>query len=393
MSGSNTATLTVASPPTTAEVAVDEMTWIAAQSGVLTDFNPGSQVRTDAEAAGSVVEMQSVIGQAEAFQAMVYAAWAAFNVIPLPAFSSIGSVMFVTGTGQNPPQAPLPILIPANTVVQTVGGVQFATVENVTLPQGGTFVMAIVSAVVAGSTGNVPAGAITQIASALSYPLQVLNTAAISGGADEETPAQTMARFTAVIGSIGLATPVAIANACIGVAVSGTSETVRYATVFEPWVEAAEAGETNLVAGFEVYVDNGSGSASSALLDAVKAKLDGDFAAGQDGYRPAGVPYSVNAVIPLPCNAVVSGTAVIAGLEASLNAGGLTAASDYFSSLQFGQPAESTQLTADVANSVAGNITTLSVVLLDVSGTVVTQITPNGKQRVIPQQIVVDFTA
>jgi uncharacterized phage protein gp47/JayE len=392
MSGSQTATLTVASPPTTAEVTVEALTWIAAQSGVLTDFNPGSQVRTDAEAVGSVIEMQSVIGQAEAFQAMVYSAWAAFNVMPLAATSSIGSVSFLTGTGANPPVAPLDITIPSGTVVQTVGGTQFQTLTNTTLPKGSTSVTAVVSAVVAGTAGNVPAGAISQIASALPYPLQVTNAAPTVGGTLAETPAQTMTRFAAVVGSIGLATPVAIANGCIGVSVAGSSEAVQYATVYEPWITQADAGLTTLTPGFQVFVDNGSGSASSNLLLAVQAVLDGNQATGQEGFRPAGVPYSVHAVDPLYCNVVVSGQALYPGLDASLNATTTTAVGNYFSSLAFGQPAEATQLTAAVANAVAGNINTLSVILSNVSGVSVSQIVPTGTQRAILKQLVAAFS-
>lgn len=393
MSGSNTATLTVAAPPTTEEVAVQEMTWIAGQSGVLTDYNQGSQIRTSSESIGSVVEMESVIVQAEAFQAVVYAAWGAFNVFPLPAFSAVGTVTFLTGTGANPPQVPVPILIPAGTVVQTVGGIQFQTLTNVTIPQNGTNVSAVASAVVPGSTGNVAAGAISQIASALAYPLLVQNAAPATGGTDAETPAQTMARFTAVVGSLRTGTPVSIANACIGVAVSGTTEIVKFATVFEPWIQQANEGQTDLTAGYQVYVDNGSGAASANLLAAVVDRLNGNLDLGLDGYRPAGVPYSVYAVDPIYCSVVVSGEALSPGLVPTLNASSASAVNSYFGTLQFGEAADTAQLTAAVANTVAGNISTLSVILQNASGVSVTQIIPPGIGRVILQQLVTDFDA
>lgn len=392
MSGSTSDTLTVAAPPTTAEVAADLLLWIGAQSGVLTDFNVGSQIRTDAEALGAVVETQSVIGQAEAFQAMVYAAWAAFNIYPMAAFAATATVTFTTGTGANPPPATLAVVIPAGTIVQTVGGIQFATNTNATLAQGAISVDATVSAVVAGSVGNVAAGAINQIASALPYPLQVTNSEPAAGGTDAESPAQTMARFTALVGSIGLATPVAIANGCIGVSVSGTAEMVKYATVYEPWIDQAAQGVADPTPGFQVYVDNGSGAASTNLLAAVEAALDGDQATGKDGFRPAGVPYSVSAVQPLNCDVVVSGAAIATGLDASLNAAATVAVDTYFAGLGFGEPAESTQLTAAVANAVAGNISTLSITLMNSSGVSVPTVYPTGIERVILQQLVVSFS-
>lgn len=393
MSGSSTAaTITVPTPPVTAEVAADMAAWIGGQSGVLTDFNYGSQVRTEAEAVGSVVEMQAAIAQAQAFQAMVYAAWSAFNVFPLLAQSATGPVTFSTGSGANPPLAPSPITIPAGTTVQTVGGIQYTTATTVVIPTGGTAVSGVVDAVVAGSAGNVAAGAITQIASDLTWPLQVINNAPITGGTDAETPAQTMARFTTVVNSIGRGTPVAVANSCVGVSVSGTGETVLYATCYEPWVtEVAEGQTENLTVGFDVYVDNGSGTASSNLLAAVATNLNGSFALGEDGYRPAGVPYNVYAVQPLYCLVVVSGTAIDSSLDASLASLTTTAVNQYFSSLGFGIAAEYPQLVASIANQVAGNVSSLGIQLLNVSGVSVNTIQPLGYQRVIVQNLQVDY--
>jgi len=245
--------------------------------------------------------------------------------------------------------------------------------------------------VVTGISGNVAGGAISQIASGLSYPLQVTNSLPTTGGADAETPAQTMARFTAVVASIGLATPVAVANGVIGTTVSGTSETVKFATCFEPWVLQAAQGVENPTPGFDVYVDNGSGAASSNLLTAVSDTLSGNQALGQTGFRPAGVPYEVLAVVPVPCSVVVSGTAVDPALDPSLSTLTITAIDSYFSTLLFGQPAEFSQINAAVANQVAGSVTTLNVQLLNVSGVSVDTIQPSGFQRVIPSNVIATF--
>lgn len=391
MSGSQ-ATLTVPSPPTTAEVAADIGAWIGGQTGVITDFNVGSQVRTESEATGSVVEMQSVIAQAQAFEAMVKGAWAAFNVIPQLALQSVGTVTFTTGLGANPPSAPSPIVIGAGTVVQTVGGIQFETTATVTIPTGSTSIAASVEAVVAGAGGNVAGGAITQIASGLSYPLQVTNSLPTTGGEDAETPAETMARFTAIVAAVGLATPVAVANGAMGASVSGTSETVKFATCYEPWIDQAAQGVVNPTPGFDLYVDNGSGSASSNLLAAVSTVLSGNQATGKLGFRPAGVPYNVFAVSPVPCTVVVVGNAVDIGLDAQLDTLASTAVNGYFSTLPFGQAAESSQLIAAVANQVAGSVNTLDVQLLNVSGVVVNSIQPLGFQRVILNTLSVTFS-
>jgi uncharacterized phage protein gp47/JayE len=400
MSGSNTTTtstanttpITVAAPPTTEEVAADFLSWIGAQNAVLTDVNVGSQVRTFAEAIGSVVDVESVTAQALAFQALVYAAFAAFGVEPLGAVSSLVSLTFSTGTGANPPPVPVAVAIAAGTITQTVGGIQFQTLSSATFPVSGTSVVVPAAAVIAGANGNVPAGAITQILSSIPYTLQVTNTAAAIGGSDAETPAQTLARFTAIVGSIGLGTPVAIANACIGVSVSGTTETVKYATCYEPWIAQMEAGNPNPTAGFQVYVDDGSGQATAALLTAVQAKLDGNLETGDEGNRPAGVPYSVKAVVPVRANVTVSGTAIQPGDAPAITSAVVVALNQYFSTLQFGQAAQVDQVIAAVATAVQGNTNSLSVVLTDANGNAQQSIPAGPTQRIIPNIVSVTFT-
>lgn len=392
MSGSSsTPTITVPAPPTTAESAADVIGWIGGQSGVLTDFNPGSQVRTDSEAVGSVIEMQGVIAQAQAFQAMVYGTWAAFNIVPFLATPSSTTVTFSTGTGASPPTAPSPILIPSNTVVQTVGGIQFQTTAAATIPTGGTSITAPVEAVVAGVGGNVAAGAITQIASALTWPLVVTNGAAATGGTDAETPAQTMARFTAAVGALYIDTPVGIANGAIGVGVSGTAEKVMFATVYEPWIDQVNLGETP-VPGFTLFVDNGTGSASANLLVAVSTALSGNYSTGEIGLRPSGMPFAVSGVVPVYCDVAVLGTAVNPALDAQLNSSVTSAVEGYFASLQFGQAPAPATVVATVANQVAGDVTSLDVVLLNASGIAVPTVPVGGSERAILRNLEVNFT-
>lgn len=389
MSG-NTSVITVASPPTTEDVAADFLSWIGAQNLVLTDINPGSQVRTFGEAIGSVVDTESVTVQALAFQAMVYAAFAAFNVFPLPATSALTPLTFLTGTGANPPTVPVAVGIPVGTIVQTVGGTQFETIASGVIAVSGTFVTVLAQAVTAGAAGNVPAGALTQILSSMPYTLQVTNPAAAVGGSDAETPAQTLARFTAVVASLGLGTPVGIANACIGVTVSGTSETVRYATCYEPWIAQMLAGVQNPAAGFQVYVDNGTGTASNALLAAVAAELNGNFATGDEGNRPAGVPYQAFAVQPVYVNVTVSGTAIQPGSANAITAAVLVAINQFFT-LPFGTAAQYDQLVAAIAGAVQGTTNTLSIVMTDINGNPQTTINAGATQRINAGTIIVSF--
>ncbi len=372
--------ITVASPPSTVDSTAAGLAYMAAQLGVETDYNHGSQIRTILEAAAAVGEEQGIIAQALAFQAMVYACYAAFDITPLPATPAVGAVTFSTGTGSTLPTASQSVLIASGTVVQTTGGVQFQTTGNVTLAQGGTSVNASIIAMVAGTSGNQSAGTITKITSGLSYPLFVSNTLPTTGGAAAETPAQTFARFTAAVAAIGLASPVSIANAVIGVDVSG--EVVKYATCYEPWI-AAGSGVGSGTAGFTVYVDNGSGTASSALISAVQSLLNGSFSGGQSGYRPAGVPYSVAAVNPVEATVIITATLSSSSLDVSYNAPVSDAVEAYFASLQFGQTCEQTQIIAAAANALLGVVVNLSVILEDSTGTPQITIAASPTERVI----------
>src|ERR1700679_1467018 len=129
MSGSLTPT--VAAAPATVQIVANAIALMAAQSGTPTDYNPGSQVRTLEEAQGSVVEMQATSDAALAFQALTYGAMSLFGISQAVAQPATGVVTFATSF---PVSAALPttqaVTIPAGTLVQTPGGIQFATLVS-----------------------------------------------------------------------------------------------------------------------------------------------------------------------------------------------------------------------------------------------------------------------
>ena len=88
--------ITVPAPPLSPDVSAALLAFMSAQSGVLTDYNVGSQIRTLGEAIGSVVEIEEVENQALAYQAAIYGAYSAFGVTPLGATGAVGTVTFAT---------------------------------------------------------------------------------------------------------------------------------------------------------------------------------------------------------------------------------------------------------------------------------------------------------
>jgi hypothetical protein len=298
----------VASVSSAVNNASNMLSMIAALTGTPTDLNQGSQVRTLAEALGAITEEQGISDQALALQAFAYGAMSLFGVQQTTATSATGIVTFATSLPVSSAAiAPQAVSIPAGTLFQTAGGVQFTTITPAVLASGTSSINVGAIASLAGAGGNVAAGSITGTPlTAIGYPLFVTNAASMAGGSNAGTQSQALADFTSISQSLGLSSPVAIANAVIGVTSSGTGETVLYGSVYEPWI-AAGSGAGSGVAGFTVYIDNGTGSASQSLITAALNFITGSATANQSGFRPAGVPFSVLSNTPVFCTVAVSG--------------------------------------------------------------------------------------
>lgn len=368
--------VTTASPPTTVDTTSQALATMAALNGVSTDYNKGSQIRTFTEAMGAVVEQQGVWVQATAFQAAVYGALQAFGIFPETAVTASGTVTFATSF---PLMSAAPVnqnvAIPSGTIVQTAGGIQFGTTAGSLLASGSISVDVGIVALIGGIAGNVTAASINQIVNGLNYPLSVLNVSGTLGGVDAESPSQTLARFAAERSAVPASTPNGIANAVIGVTASGSGETVRYSTLEEPWI-------TGGAPGWNLYLDNGSGTASSDLIAAVNLALF-STPANPYGIRDAGVPYAIYAVSPTVAVVSVTGTVNTLANTSVVSGAIAQAVSGYFV-LPFGVPAEQSQIAAVVANASLGALTSLTVALT-ASGSLIptTALTPAATGRVI----------
>jgi len=379
--------LNVPAPPTTAQVAVRIMASMQAQQGVATDFNPGSNVRTYSEATGSVVEIQGISMQALVFQAMIYGVYAAFGITPLPETYATVSLVFATTSGANPPPVPYAVSILQGTIAGTAGGVNFQTTQAVVLPIGSSSITVPAVAVDPGPTGNVGPNTITNLLTSLTYPLVVYNPVAAQGGSNAEVPSQTLARFMAKVAALGLGSPVAIANSVIGIA-GAPGETVQQANCYEPWMVTSGTPE----AGFTVYIDNGSGNASTTLINNVITFLNGNLQTGALGNRPAGVPYQVLAVVPVICNIVITGTVSSSTLISTLTTSITNDIDAYFQTVQFNQTVYQTTIVALVANVSGAYLTALSVVLEDANGNPVSSVSALEYERVILNQLTITLT-
>lgn len=380
--------ITASTYPTTQDVTSQVLALMAAKSGVLTDYNVGSQIRTQTESLGNVVESQGIWTQAICFQVLLYSAMSAYGIFPQTAIPASGSVNVQTVSAGVGPPASQNVSVPSGTLVATVGGFQYASTADTLLTAGSSGVSITAIASTGGLAGNAAASAVQNVVTSLGYPLFAINPNPMVGGLDAETSAQTLARFTALRASLGLSSPGAIANAAFGTVASGTGETVLFATCFEPWA-AAGSGAGSGTAGYSVIVDNGLGAASSGLIAAVTAKLNGPMVSGATnagasgiGYHDAGVPYGVFAVTPSLATVSISGVVGPLTTVSAMQSAFQAAVSGY-NRLQFGQTAQQSMLNAAVANSAPGLMNSLTVALrVSGSGTSVTGITPPVSGRV-----------
>lgn len=194
-----------------------------------------------------------------------------FALTRLPATNATGMVTFSRLS------ATLPAFIAPGTLVRTSDSQQsFAVVAEdalpfwdsvqlgYVLPAGTATVDLPVVATSAGTYGNVQAGTISLIASAVPGVDLVTNAAAFTSGMDAESDPAFRARFQAYLASRSRATLNAVGYAIVSVQ-QGLNYTI---------VENGDASGSTHLGNFVVTVDDGSGSPSDALLSAVHAAID-----------------------------------------------------------------------------------------------------------------------
>ncbi len=263
---------------------------VQAASRQLLDLTVGSVLRAVLESNASLaLWMQWLILQvlqttrASTSLAADLDSWVAdFGVARLPAVASAGLVTFSRFT----PLAPS--FIPVGTLVRTADGTQtFAVVADGASPafsavQNGYSIAANVPSVdlpvratAAGAGGNVLAGSVTLLATAIPGVDSVINGQPLGNGLDAESDAALRGRFASFLDSRSRAAPIAI-----GYAVDSIQQGLGYVLV-----ENRDASGAWRPGNFIVVLDDGSGYPSASLLAAAAAAVE--------NVRPVGTSYSV----------------------------------------------------------------------------------------------------
>lgn len=276
-----------------------------------------------------------------------------FGFTRLPAVAATGVVVF----GRFAPV--LNALIPVGTVVMTSDGAlrfvvsadlanpAFSASQNGFLLNAGIGTITLpVAAVVAGTGGNVQAGSVTQIGSAIAGVDTVVNQIAFSGGLDAESDQAFRARFGNYLASLSRATSGAVNEAIAGVQ-QGLS-----AAVFE---NVSQSGAVQM-GFFVVTVDDGSGHPPPSLIQTVQQAVD--------AVRPIGTSFAVQGPVVLQANVSMTLTLQAGAVQAAAVASVMSAVTAYINALGVGSPLPYSRL-AQIAYDAAPSVVNVSNILLN----------------------------
>lgn len=276
-----------------------------------------------------------------------------FALNRLPAVAATGIVTFTRFTAIGT------ALVPVGALVRTSDGTQtFAVSIDATNPawnavQNGyvmpaavtTFTVPVI-AQAAGSGGNVQAGSITLLASAIPGIDAVSNPSAFVNGLDAESDTAFRSRFQNYIDSRSRATSLAV-----GYAVSSIQQGLQYT------IQENQAPNGSQVMGsFVVTVDDGSGYPSTTLLTTVQSAVD--------AVRPVGSIFTIQPPVVTVAN--VSLTLTVTGNTTSEQLAGPVSAAltAFIDSLPIGSPLPVSRV-SQLAYAVAPAITNVTQVQLN----------------------------
>lgn len=283
---------------------------VAASCRTLVDVSVGSVLRAVLEANASVgLWMQWLIMEvlsttrAATSQGEDLDSWVAdFGMARLAAVAASGQVRFSRAT------AGLATVVPVGAVVRTgvtADAQAFQVVADTkraewtgagyAIAVAATQMVAPVQAMMPGRAGNVQAGVLTLLSTAIAGVDAVVNDFAASGGLDAETDVALRTRFGGFIDSRSRGTEQAV-----GFAIGSVQQGLQFVIV-----ERVDTAGAIRDGHFTVVVDDGSGAPSDALIGQVGSAIE--------AVRPLGCTYSVIRPVLVQANVVLQAVAASNG--------------------------------------------------------------------------------
>lgn len=272
--------------------------------GRVTDFNVGSVMRSLFEAVAlriEAIETGFYLGLQRAIPTVVFEFFGEGDGVTstvgfpaLPALPASGVARFTRAVGDTGTRT---VPIGTRLTVPAVGAVPakvYRVTVPLTLPNGVMVGETLVTAQAAGVLGNTPANtmALTDIPTGFA---SATNPAALVNGAEAETDEARRQRFTPYLRNLARAQHA-------GLEVGALQARVLTAGQVTERVQAVRSVNVPEKRGLvHVYIDNGGGGASAALVADAQARIDGGFAIDGSrvhGYKAAGEVVIVRAVVP-----------------------------------------------------------------------------------------------
>ena len=268
-----------------------------------------------------------------------------FGMTRLPATAAVGQVVMASF---NPGSQAA--TISNGTTVRTSDGSQSFTVVGgpYTRPIGIPTVTVSIQATSAGPAGNVQAGTISLLGTAISGIDTVSNPGSLSGGTAAETDAALRLRFVTYINTRSQATEQAI-----GYAIASVQQGLSYSIQENVTSDGTAApGHVNVI------VDDGSGMPPTTLLTAVAAAID--------PVRPVGTLISINPPVLLIATVILAISVDASETFSTVQISVQTALNAYINSLGVGQALRFSRL-AGLAYDADAGVTNVQDVLLNLS--------------------------
>jgi len=301
-----------------AAILSDMATWIVANQNKITDLNEGSVIRSFCEAVAQQCEQIYIRGRVGFTENLTDVPPVAFDFIREAGQKAAGIVIFSRAGSSGD------VTIPNGTLLSTPAGIQFITTAESLIANGNTDSANVtIQAYEVGTGGNVPASTITTIVTPIPGVDTVDNAASTTGGLNTETDGEFLRRFQEFIEGLGKANKAGL--------VTGAKEVtgIRSASVVEHFPPVSSYNAT-------LYIDDGAGEASAALIAAVATRVVGDGTSANRGYKAGGINLRVLA----PTKVVITVTVEVA-TDGSLSDGVVEAAiksdvQDYINNLLIG---------------------------------------------------------
>lgn len=275
-----------------------------------------------------------------------------YSLARMPAVAAQGNVTFSRFTNTNA------AVIPVGATVITADGTQtFSVIANTsnsiwngtgyTIPGGTTSGTVPVAAVVAGTAGNVQAGTVTLLGTAISGVDTVTNALAFSGGYNAESDAALKSRFQLYIQGLSKAT-----QAAIGSAIMSVQQGLTYNI-------AVNTNTSNVYTpgNFVVTVDDGSGSPPTSTLNAVYAAVD--------AVRSICETFSVQGPTDVPVTISLTLTTAPGVIHANMIGPVASAITQYVNTLAVGATLPYSMIAAIAYTTGAGQITNVTGVTVN----------------------------